>query len=344
MRPATLPPEIRDDVRLLLIDAVTGEFHDHELARLPTLLRPDDVVVVNDAATIPASLQGVDEQGRSVEVRLLSRAGVGRWTAVLFGEGSWRARTEDRPPPPRLPVGSTLRLGTLNATIREVSELSSRLVQLELCGDEASVWRALYEHGRPVQYAYLRGDVELWSVQTTFASRPWAVEMPSAGRPLSWRILLELRRRGIELATVTHAAGLSATGEPVLDEALPLPEQYAIPSATVDAVQRARQRGSRVVAVGTTVVRALEGCAMQNDGELRAGEGTTALRIEQGHALRIVDGLLTGMHEPTESHFRLLQAFAPRPILDAALAHAIETGYRTHEFGDVSLLIPATAR
>jgi S-adenosylmethionine:tRNA ribosyltransferase-isomerase len=249
-------------------------------------------------------------------------------------------RTEDRPPPPELPVGAMLHFGGLQATVANRSELSPRLVELRFSCGGASLWRALYQYGRPVQYAYLQRDIELWSVQTTFASRPWAVEMPSAGRALSWRILLDLRRRGIELATVTHAAGLSATGDQALDEALPLAERFCIPAATVDAVERARLTGRRIIAVGTTVVRALEGCAVLHDGRLRAGDGQTELRIDDGYALRIIDGLLTGMHEPTESHYRLLQAFAPRRVLGQALAHAIDVGYRTHEFGDVSLFVP----
>jgi S-adenosylmethionine:tRNA ribosyltransferase-isomerase len=184
----------------------------------------------------------------------------------------------------------------------------------------------------------VRAPLALWHVQTAYASRPWAAEAPSAGRPLTWRLLLEARRRGVGLATVTHAAGLSSTGEPALDAALPLPERFDVPRETVAAVGRTRAAGGRVVAVGTTVVRALES-ARDGAGALRAGEGEARLRIDGRFRRRVVDGLLTGIHQPGESHFDLLQAFAPEPLLRRALAHAEAEGYLAHEFGDSCLIL-----
>jgi S-adenosylmethionine:tRNA ribosyltransferase-isomerase len=189
-----------------------------------------------------------------------------------------------------------------------------------------------------VQYSYLRDPLPLWHVQTAFAGRPLAAEMPSAGRPLRLRLLRALGAGGVCVATVTHAAGLSSTGDPALDAALPLPELSLVPPETVAAIERTRGRGGRVVAVGTTVVRALEGAF--RGGCLRAGAAMTDLRIGPGFAPRVVSGLLTGLHEPGESHFELLQAFAPRGLLEAALAHAARSGYRAHEFGDTSLVLP----
>ena len=338
MRPATLPPDVRDAVRLLRVDSSTGETTDHRLHDLAALLEPGDLVVLNDAATLPASLIGQDDRGRPIEVRLVGPLDQRHWRVVCFGAGDWRTKTEDRPPPPALRAGQVLRFGSLTATVRGFESLSSRLVTLRFDREGAELWQALYANGRPIQYAYLQSDLQLWSVQTVYAARPWSVEMPSAGRPLSWRVLLDLRRRGIELATLTHAAGLSATGDPRIDEALPLPERYEIPDETVEAVERTTERGGRVIAVGTTVVRALEDAAGP-DGILISGPGRAELRIDRAHRRRVVDGLLTGMHEPTESHFSLLEAFAPRRVLDAALVHAIAAGYRTHEFGDLSLYL-----
>jgi S-adenosylmethionine:tRNA ribosyltransferase-isomerase len=162
--------------------------------------------------------------------------------------------------------------------------------------------------------------------------------MPSAGRPLSWQLLAALRRRGVELAWLTHAAGLSATGDPALDAALPLPERYHIPRATAAAVHRARADGRRVIAVGTTVVRALEGAARA--GQWAGGNGTTDLVLGPDSELRAVDGILTGIHAPGESHFRLLGAFAPAALLDAASRHARARGYVPHELGDLCLVLP----
>src|SRR5262249_52962794 len=142
------------------------------------------------------------------------------------------------------------------------------------------------------------------------ASRPWAMEMPSAGRPLTWELLVRLARAGVATATLTHAAGISSTGDAQLDRLLPLPERYERPAQTVERVTQTRARGGRVIAVGTSVVRALEGCVAERGG-LIAGPGVTAHRLELGSPLRVVDGLLTGMHEPTASHYALLQAFVP---------------------------------
>ncbi len=219
-----------------------------------------------------------------------------------------------------------------------VSARSPRLVQLDFFQKGATFWSELYRQGRPIQYAHIERPLSLWNVQLSYAARPWAAEMPSAGRPLTFGLLAELRRAGVALATLTHACGLSNTGDPAIDRELPLPERFDIPGSTVTAVAGARARGGRVVAVGTTVVRALEGCAAQK-GDLVAGEGQTDLVVTSGFAPRIVDGLFTGMHEATSSHFQLLRAFADGPLLDRALDHAERNGYLGHEFGDSMLLL-----
>jgi S-adenosylmethionine:tRNA ribosyltransferase-isomerase len=143
---------------------------------------------------------------------------------------------------------------------------------------------------------------------------------------------------------VTHAAGLSSTGDPAIDACLPLPERYEIPDATVEAVEQTRTDGGRVVAVGTTVVRALEGAWVTNGGRLRAGPGVTDLRLGPQSRPSVVNGLLTGLHEPGTSHFSLATALAPAGLLEAAFQHAEKCSYIGHEFGDSSLLLPLTPR
>jgi S-adenosylmethionine:tRNA ribosyltransferase-isomerase len=346
MKTAAWPREESEAERLLVVDAGAGTIADRAVRDLPSLLRSGDLLVVNDAATLPASLEGEAAGGAPVEVRLIGPAEGGTWTAALFGAGNWRWRTEDRPAPPPLPLGSALvfrssepEAAPLRATVVAVSDVSPRLVRLAFDRTGEDLWSAVYRSGRPVQYSYVRAPLALWHVQTAYASRPWAAEAPSAGRPLTWRVLLEARRRGVALAALTHAAGLSSTGDPALDAALPLPERYEIPASTVTAVTRARAAGGRIVAVGTTVVRALEGAADASGGSLRAGEGQTSLRLDGRFRRRIVDGLLTGIHQPGESHFDLLQAFAPEPLLRRALAVADQAGYLAHEFGDSCLLL-----
>jgi len=354
VRAATAP---RSPERLLLVDPARGTFDDATPRGLVRLLGPGDLLVVNDAATLPASLAGA-VRGEPVEVRLLDGEGE-RFRAVLLGAGDWRTRTEHRPPPPPVTRGDEIELRAslpppaergegrgggrgcaeaLKARVEGVSELSPRLVRLVFDRSGAELYRALYAVGRPIQYAHVASPLELWSVQTGYAARPWAVEMPSAGRPLSFELVLELRRRGVAFATLTHAAGLSATGDPAIDAALPLPERYEIPEPTIAAVERA----DRVIAVGTSVVRALEG-AFARHGVLRPGRGETDLVLREGFEPRVVDALLTGMHEKDASHFALLQAFAPRALLESAYAHAEEAGYLGHEFGDATLILGAAA-
>ena len=141
--------------------------------------------------------------------------------------GDWRTRTEDRPAPPPLGPGARLSFAPdLSAMVVEVSAVSARLVVLRFEQPGDAFWSALYRYGRPVQYAYTAGPLELWHTQSAWAARPWSVEAPSAGRPLSPTLLGDVARRGVKVAALTHAAGLSSTGEPALDRALPLPERY----------------------------------------------------------------------------------------------------------------------
>jgi len=342
VKAATRPPASPSALRLLWVDPAGAQASDHAVGSLAHALRPGDLLVLNDAATLPASLAGRTASGEAIEVRLAGEREDGTFAAVLFGAGDWRERTEDRPAPPVLPPGETVSFaGDLGAVVLEVAEASPRLVTLRLDRTGAALWSALYAVGRPVQYSYLERELSLWDVQTSYAARPWAVEPPSAGLGLSAALLDALRARGVRIATVTHAAGLSSTGDAALDALLPLPERYEVPEETVKAVEATRAAGGRVVAAGTTVVRALEGCAADHGGRLSAGRGVTSYRLAAGRAPRVVDGLLTGVHEPGSSHFELLGAFASRQVLDAAYRAAEEADYRGHEFGDAWLILAA---
>ncbi len=329
----------RESHRMMVLDAARGAISHADFEALPEYAREGDLVVVNDAATLPASLRGRTSRGEPVELRLASPTNEeSAWLAVLFGDGDWRTRTEHRPAPPRVEVGDTLRFGdALSATVEARSERSERLftVRFDQRGDR--FWQAIYAIGRPVQYAHLGGDLALWHTQNVYAGRPWAVELPSAGHPLRWSLLAALRSRGVTIARVTHAAGLSATGDDALDAQLPLPERYEITEETVRAIERTKSRGGRVIAVGTSVVRALEGCVATH-GRVIAGEGVTDLRIGVSTPRRVVDAVLSGMHEPGTSHFELLSAFAPPAMLLDAVREGTALGYQHHEFGDACLV------
>ena len=301
-----------------------------QFARLPELLAPGDLVVVNDAATLPGSLAGRTSRGEILELRLSGPVSGSRLSGIVFGAGDHRTRTEDRPAPPPLAVGDRIQLGTLAVTVAAVAGRRVELIA-QLSGD--SLWQALYAHGKPVQYAHRSEPLPLWAVQTAYAARPWAAEMPSAGRPLTWDVLLGLRRAGVAIAQLTHAAGLSSTGDDELDRALPWPEPYEIPQRTIAAIEQARARHGRVIAIGTTVVRALESAGLQ------AGGGVARLRLDASYSPQIVDGIVSGLHAPGESHFELLRAFVPRDRLVAAIELAAANGLSAHELGDACLIL-----
>lgn len=332
MKSAMLAAELRADeiprdrVRLVALDRATGRVTIEPFAALPSHLRAGDLVVVNDAATLPASLRG-RTRDRELELRLSAPPDGDRLVGVLFGSGDWRTRTEHRPPPPPVAIGDRIDLGAFGATVARVDGRRVELVA-DVHGD--LLCAAIYASALPVQYAHRAEALPLHAVQTAYAARPWAVEMPSAGRPLTWSVLLALKRAGVELATITHAAGLGSTGDAALDRALPWPERYAIPARTADAIARAR---GRVIAIGTSVVRALEASGGA------AGEGIAKIRIDRGSRLHVVDGLVSGLHVPGESHFELLEAFATPPALERVVAAARAARLSGHELGDVCSIL-----
>jgi S-adenosylmethionine:tRNA ribosyltransferase-isomerase len=340
MIPAPWPREDPLRERMLHLDPRSASLRDARIADLPSILRPGDVLVVNDAATLPGSLQGRSPGGAPIEIRLVAALSDDSFRAVLFGSGDWRTPTEHRAVPPFLRIDDVLRFAPdLAATVDRISPISPRLVDLRFDRRGAPLWSRLYAIGRPVQYSYAQAPFELWHVQVGYGSRPWAAEMPSAGRPLRWDLLLALRAAGMKVVSLTHAAGLSSTGDVALDAALPFPERFEIPQATADAVAVARAEGGRIVAVGTSVARALEGAALQGGGVLQACSGETDLIIGPGYRTKVADGLLTGVHEKSQSHYALLHAFAGDDLLRRASAHSEAAGYLSHEFGDLWLIL-----
>ena len=338
MKAASWPRDKPFEERLLVVDPRSGRLDDSRVGDLPRFLRAGDVVVVNDAATLPASLHTVKGD---LELRLLGRLGNdASYRALLFGAGDASTPTERRPEPPPVPAGAALSFeGGLGATVTWVDPTAPRLCHVRFDRDGAPFFRALYAAGKPIQYAHVTRPLQLWHVQSVFASVPWAFESPSAGRPLTWGLLAHLRSCGVGLTFITHAAGISSTGSSELDARLPMPERYLVPQAAVDAIGEAQRRGGRVVAVGTTVTRALESAARLH-GRLVAGTGEATLVIGPGFEPSVVDGVMTGMHEKGTSHFALLEAFAPQALLSRAVVHAEEAGYLEHEFGDSCLVLP----
>ncbi len=240
MKPATRPIQRPRDAKLLIVDA-DGRLHHAVRAQLACHLRAGDLLVANDAATIPASLSGVHERsGAVIEIRLAGRGSlaaddVREFTAVAFGNGDHRTPTEERPPPPPLQAGDTLVLGPLRATVSRMLG-HPRLLALGFAGAPDAVWDGIARHGKPIQYAYVPQSLAMWDVWTPLAARPVAFEPPSAGFALDWKLLTALSARGIDVATLTHAAGISSTGDPALDAKMPFDEPYDLPRRTVQAI------------------------------------------------------------------------------------------------------------
>jgi S-adenosylmethionine:tRNA ribosyltransferase-isomerase len=341
LKAATWPRPEPLEERLLVVDPASGALRDSRIDDLPSYLSPGDVVVVNDAATLPASLH---TEARDLEMRLLARLGDdASYRALFFGPGDFRTPTEHRPAPPALREGTWLTFDFgLGARIVAVDPASPRLADIRFDRNGAELFRALYKAGKPIQYAHVAAPLALWHVQSAFAGRPWAFEAPSAGRPITWGLLVRLLKGGVQVTSVTHAAGISSTGSSVLDGRLPVPERYFIPEGTAALIAEACRCGGRIVAVGTTVTRALESSAAEH-GRLEPGEGEARLILGPGFRPRITTGLLTGMHSRGTSHFALLEAFAPRALLERALEHAERAGYLEHEFGDSCLVLPGRA-
>jgi S-adenosylmethionine:tRNA ribosyltransferase-isomerase len=324
------PPEVRgegrDDVRLLVATRHDLGLVHAGFRELPRFLAAGDLLVVNVSATLPAALDARLD-GRPVELRLSTPARDGAWIVEL--------RTSDREPFPRPPLGVRLELpGGAHA------ELAGRLAD----GDRLAVARVavagpledyLRRHGRPIRYGYVSERWPLDAYQTVFAREPGSAEMPSAGRPFTPELVTDLVARGVIVAPVTLHAGVSSPerGEP------PHPERFRVPATTAALVNAVRGWNGRVIAVGTTVVRALETVAAP-DGVVSAGRGWTSLVVTPRRGLRAVDGLLTGWHESESSHLDLLEAAAGAELLERSYRAAAEHGYLWHEFGDLHLILP----
>jgi len=332
------PPEAgrvtsRDAVRLMVSHGdeppVHGRFSD-----LPAFLAPGDLLVVNTSGTVAAAVDAhLVELERSVVVHISTELPGGLWMveprAPIAG-GS----TEPLALPPG-PHTALLGDGTRLQLLRPAPE--SRRLWLAATDDDLTA--AMACAGRPIRYRYVERDWPLDAYQTVFAETPGSAEMPSAARPFTTELVTRLVRRGIGLATITLHAGVSS----LEGHELPYPERYEVPVATAAIVNAVHASGGRVVAVGTTVVRALESAA-DEQGVLHPASGWTDTVITPARGVRVVDGLVSGWHEPAATHLAMLEAVAGRRPLVTAYREAWATGYRWHEFGDSHLLLPYAGR
>jgi S-adenosylmethionine:tRNA ribosyltransferase-isomerase len=339
-----LPPELeahepaearglpRDGVRMLVSRRAADEISHHAFGDLPELLLPGDLLVVNTSSTVPAAVR----IGGGLAVHFSTPMPNASWLIELR-EPRGRATV----PYPGGHPGQALALPG-GAVLRLEDRVTTRLWQAKL---SAAVLPYLFKHGAPIRYSYVDHDWPLESYQTVFGTRPGSAEMPSASRPFTPDLVTRLVARGITIAPLTLHTGVSSLegGED------PYPEPYDVPPATARLVNLTRSSGGRVIAVGTTVVRALETAAAGTGAVGRlsgktstvsASSGWTTVVVSPESGLHVVDGLFTGLHEPRSTHLWMLTAFAGDDLLRRCYAEATEHGYLWHEFGDVHLLLP----
>lgn len=331
---ATGPPERRgvprDGVRLLV--ARPGSIEHRRFNELPDLLAPGDLVVVNTSATVPAALDA-SADGKPAVVHVSTNLDGGGWVLeVRRTDGSGPERGVRRGS--RVDLPGSVRLQVLDPYPDPTAVGPSRLWHASVTPPVA-VAGYLARYGRPISYRYLTGRYPLADYQTVYATEPGSAEMASAGRPFTTALLVRLMARGVPVAPVVLHAGVSS---PELHEP-PSPERFAVPEVTARLVEVTRAAGGRIVAVGTTAVRALE-TATGADGVIRAANGWTDLVLGPDRPVRTVTGLVTGLHGPGASHLLLLEAVAGAELVGRAYRAAVERRYRWHEFGDSTLLLP----
>ena len=329
---ATMPPEwhglARDEVRLMAVGPTaipSARFRD-----LPELLEPGDLVVVNTSATLPARVAARRADGVAVPLHVSTTLDDGSWVVEV-------RRPANDGPDRGVEPGTELTLpGGVTLT----------LLGGFPPGRPSRLWRArtdpptptaeyLPRYGVPIRYGYVQGTFPLAAYQNVYAAQPGSAEMASAGRPFTADLLIRLMARGIPVVPIVLHTGVSS---PEAHEP-PYPERYAVPEVTVRLVRSTRRAGRRVVAVGTTVTRALE-TATDEDGVPHAAEGWTDLVLGADRPARVVNGLITGLHAPEASHLHLLEAVAGAELVESAYRRAVAEHYLWHEFGDSMLFLP----
>lgn len=314
----------RDYVRLMVLNKNTGDVIHDRFNHIVDYFNSGDVLVLNNSRTIPAILSAFSHLHLApMEIRLARHIEDAVWDVLPVGE---------------LQTGELLKFSNdLTAKVdRAVS--GSPFYRIRFSLDGLALWNEIFKIGEPVRYEYIQEPWPLAAYQTVYATVPGSVEMPSAGRAFSWELLIALRKKGVDIAYLQLHTGLSY----LLDDQWHLgpqgnPEAYSIPEATIHSIQNAKKCGKRVIAAGTTVVRALESGASNIEGY--GITGITTLHIDKNFSLRVVDGLLTGFHEPEASHLDLLSAFIDEEKLEHAYHIALEERYLWHEFGDMNLIL-----
>jgi S-adenosylmethionine:tRNA ribosyltransferase-isomerase len=340
LRPATLPNRERYDKKMVITrDGHSEVFPANHWWRV---LRRTDVLVYNNSSVLPARFAGTHPLlGYEIELRLAQSLGESpadrrSWLAAIWKGFTSKMVTEQREAVADLQTGDTVPLSRAKARI--VQNQGSGLYSLTLEPEAGEVLTWMLREGRPIQYAYLDPDLRLWDIQTPFAGPAWSLEAPSAGFLFDWETRLELQRLGIRMVPIAHAAGLSSWGNAVLDARLPLGEWSRISADAAIQLNKARQNGHRLIALGTTVARCLEAAWRRGGGSFDAETFRNGLILGPNERAMAIAALVTGLHESNESHFSLEQSLISREEAESALKLAASAGLRHHEYGDFHYL------
>jgi S-adenosylmethionine:tRNA ribosyltransferase-isomerase len=338
---AHAPPEARglrrDGVRLMVSWTGCNCVEHGKFTDLPSQLRAGDVLVINTSGTLPAALQVTRQpDGERFELHLSTRLPGDLWSVeirALDGQVTRRYMDVKAGEVYTLPAGGLARMLTPYDAGLRAANLPARLwvAALDL---PAPLHDYLNAHGFPIRYSYVDAPWDISYYQTVYATEPGSAEMPSAGRAFTPELLTSLSAMGIQIAPLLLHTGVAS----LEDHEPPYEEYYRVPEGTAALINAAREEGRRVIAVGTTAVRALE-TVIDRRGRVHPAEGWTGVVITPERGIRAVDGLLTGLHEPRASHLAMLEALAPRDHLRLAYEQALERGYLWHEFGDLHLLM-----
>ncbi len=334
---AKIPAELRginrDRVKLMVIDRSNGNTYHSTFNHLPDFLKRGDLLVYNSSRTLPASLKTTGNREPGLEVRLAEHLPDDSWLVLFLEDTDSRKRLNLKP-------GQRIEFGSgLSAILEGRDTHNPGLWKINFSATGNELINIFYEIGQPIHYGYISAPLPLEYYLTIFGRDPGSSEMPSAGRAFTWKLIFDLKNIGIETAFLTLHTGLSSYMDDTLNtDHLISEEEYFISESTASKIETAKNSNCRIIAVGTTVVRALESSASET-GYVIPGHSYTSLRITEDYPLKIADGLITGFHEPEASHLDLISAFLSPDKISKAYDDAVARKYMWHEFGDLSLIL-----
>jgi len=325
----------RDEVRLMVSHIQNAKVEHTSFRDLDQFLQEGDLVIINTSGTLKAALEGFQANGKKVRIHFSTKISTDKWMVEIrevIGDHTKRYKDSKKGEVLALKNGGSIQLIAPYYQVRGDEHLKLWEAVLAL---PSPLEEYLNVYGKPIRYQYVKESYPISYYQTIFAQEMGSAEMPSAGRPFTPELITRLLAKGVQVAPILLHTGVAS----LETDERPYEEFFRVPSHTADLVNLARKQGRRVIAVGTTVIRALESAVNQH-GTLEAAEGWTDIFITPDRGLFAIDGLLTGFHEPKASHLLMLEALAGAPHLQLSYKAAIEEQYYWHEFGDVHLILP----